>query len=162
MNGRNLFETLLAVAGVWLVARQIPDYSTTLYLAATGALPASSAGPSVFSMQVLHIAVSVTTGLALIFSRKILSRWIKTKSSTDDSSADAVFAAGVGILGIYFMLTGLVLVGQLIPWRESIDTQPFIFWNGIASFLIGLSVFVGMPWIVSIWRRVNRTGNSDN
>ena len=150
MQGRSLVESLLAVAGIWLVARQIPDYATSLLLMATGDLPVSGAGPSVLATQGIHFLVSAIAGLILIFSRKLLAEWFLPEEAKMQVGAEPLFAAGIGVVGVYFIISGALTLWQLM-WPGS----SYPLWSGILSMLLGLGLFFATPWITRLWGKLN-------
>ena len=160
MQGRNLIGSLLAVIGVWLIVREIPDYVTSLYLTFAEVGPVSAAGPSVIMTQSLHFILSAATGLALIIVRRRLASWLQPDDSIADFGAEPLFAAGVAILGLYFTVTGLVVLGQLFAIGEGLGDQSYAVWSSIISVVVGLFVLLIAPLLTRLWRKVYRAPGS--
>jgi hypothetical protein len=147
MTGRPLVESLLAVAGIWLVARQFPDYAAFAILALSGALPVSGIAPGVFSTQALHFLWSVGVGGLLIFLRRPIARWIHPANSGETVSCQGLLTAGLGVLSIYFIGSGLIALGRLVGQIGMGIDMAFQAWNGVVSILVGGVLFICARWI---------------
>jgi hypothetical protein len=62
MGGRRTVESLLGVAGIWMLARPLPDYTSTLAMRLTGKLPVSDLPPDILLFQSIRVTVSVLLG----------------------------------------------------------------------------------------------------
>jgi hypothetical protein len=148
MASRKLVESLLGVAGIWLLLRQIPDYATTLLLVATGEVREPGVGPSMLAFQSLHFAASVLTGFALLFARKSLAKWLHPGDSESSVQAQPVLAFGVTLLGLYFFIAGILKVAEYFARRATVSVEPYLLWVGIASSVLGTLMFMACPWVV--------------
>ena len=148
-DGGSLLESLLAAGGIWLMARELPDYATFAILALAGGLPVSGAGPGAFLTPTLHFFLSVVAGSLLIMLRRPIAAWVADSGGT--VAGDGLLAAGLGVLSIYFIGTGAIALGRLIgPSDMGMDMDMdmgYQVWSGVVSIVVGTILFVGTRWI---------------
>jgi hypothetical protein len=147
MEGRSLVESLLAAGGIWLMARELPDYATFAILALAGGLPVSGAGPGAFLTPTLHFFLSVAAGLLLIMLRRPIAAWVHPADSGGTVAGDGLLAAGLGVLSIYFIGTGAIALGRLIGPSDMGMDMGYQVWSGVVSIVVGAILFAGTRWI---------------
>ena len=150
-DGGSLLESLLAAGGIWLMARELPDYATFAILALAGGLPVSGTGPGAFLTPTLHFFLSVVAGSLLIMLRRPIAAWVHPADSGGTVAGDGLLAAGLGVLSIYFIGTGAIALGRLIgPSDMGMDMDMdmgYQVWSGVVSIVVGTILFVGTRWI---------------
>ena len=156
MGSRKLVESLLGVAGIWLVAYQIPAFATSIYLVASGEMPDSDLGPSLLKSQGFHFAATIITGVILLCTRKHIGRWLHPSDADVALSAQPIFAVGVALIAVVLMVSGLGSLSQFFGWRGSGMEQPLLMWSGVASILLGVLLFLASPWVSRLWRGLLR------
>lgn len=142
MQGRTLVESLLAVGGIWLMAREIPDYATFAILTLSGTLPVSAAGPGSVSTQALHFCLNVAVGACLILMRRPIARRVHPADSNGTVSGRGLLPAGLGVLAIYFIASGTIALGRLLGQNATGMDLRFQIWNGVVSMLVGVILLV--------------------
>lgn len=147
MEGRSLVESLLAAGGIWLMARELPDYATFAILALAGGLPVSGAGPGAFLTPTLHFFLSVAAGLLLIMLRRPIAAWVHPADSGGTVAGDGLLAAGLGVLSIYFIGTGAIALGRLIGPSDMGMDMGYQVCSGVVSIVVGAILFAGTRWI---------------
>ena len=73
MQVRPLMASLLALLGLWMALRPLPDAAVSLLIALAGQEDISS---SVLMAQFVHFFSNTLIGLSLILWREALSRWL--------------------------------------------------------------------------------------
>jgi len=143
MEGRSLVESLLAVGGIWLIARELPDYATFAILTLTGGLPVSGAGPGALLTPTLHLLLSVATGALLILLRRPIAARVHPGAPGGTVAGDGLLASGLGVLAIYFIGAGIIASGRLIGHSGMGMEIGSGIWNGVVSIGVGAILFVG-------------------
>ena len=155
ISGRRLVEALLAVAGIWMLVRQIPDYITTIYVAAAGSLESVWSGPDVVSVQGLHFFVSAVLGTALLLARNVIARRLFPDLNDEALASDGILAAGVAIVGVYYAMSGLIDLSVLADWRPGPPADRSQLWFGAASAILGGLLFVSAGLILNFWQGIS-------
>lgn len=152
---RQLSEALLAVAGIWLLVRQVPDYTTSLYVSWSQPSWAQTPGaPNFLTIHGLHFLISALIGLALVLGRKPISRWLTPSQSTNEATGDVLIAIGIAIIGVFYAAEGGITLGTYYASLEQLSsTHSNMFWNGCFSvgmgvFLFAFSVGLGRLWLL--------------
>lgn len=154
-RSRDLIEALLAVLGIWLVVRYVPDYAATLWMLsyASSNWTAEISGHAHF-VQVLHFAVSLLLGATLVMARKPAARWLNPKShSSNDAYPGPLVAVGVATVGVLYIAEGITALGSHYLVQPSRDVQSFnsAVIQGWVSVVIGASLFVTSVGISRLW-----------
>ncbi len=146
---RKLIESLLALAGIWLLFRQLPDYASTLYIMLQGSIVGS---PELIGIQSIHFFASVFFGAVLISARKFISRWLVREENNNQFQSQALVSVGVAIVSVFFVLSGVTELGQYYGvMQESNASNPYPLWKGIFSIASGLVAFVFSVGIGRVW-----------
>ena len=103
MQVRPLMASLLALLGLWMALRPLPDAAVSLLIALAGQEDISS---SVLMAQFVHFFSNSLIGLSLILWREALSRWLVPQGSGVLVSPRACMAVGTALMGIYFIAAG--------------------------------------------------------
>ena len=146
---RKLVESLVALAGIWLLFRQLPDYASTMYMMTH---ESQMGGPELITIQSIHFLASIFFGSILILARKLVSRWLVHENSTNQLQGQALVSAGVAIVSVYFILSGVTEIGQYygVMQEPNID-NPYPLWKGVFSIISGLVGFVLSVGIGRVW-----------
>ena len=91
MQVRPLMASLLALLGLWMALRPLPDAAVSLLIALAGQEDISS---SVLMAQFVHFFSNSLIGLSLILWREALSRWLVPQGSGVLVSPRACMAVG--------------------------------------------------------------------
>ena len=152
---RQLSEALLAVAGVWLLIRQMPDYATSLYMGwSDPSLAHAPDAPNFLVIQGFHFFVSALLGSVLILGRKPISKWVTPNRPEHDSTAGVLISIGAAVIGIFYLAAGVITLGTYYAIYEKLgSTSPNMFWRGFFSvgvgiFLFAVSVGLGRLWLL--------------
>lgn len=151
MAARRLVEALIGVSGIWLVARQIPDYMASAAIALTSSDPVPQA--QVLFVQSVHFLTGLVLGFVLVSARKGFALWFAPDESDIDANAGALLAVGVAIVSVYFMLSGVVALGEYLGLRATSDAEnPYLVWRAAFAIGGGLLMFAFSVRIGRIWR----------
>lgn len=156
MDGRKIVESLLGVGGIWLLAKQLPDYATTLTATLSGRFSVSASPPTALLFQSVHFAVSFMAGGVLLLARKPIARWLHPEAGSAPTPGESVFAAGVGLLAIYFVVFGLLELGPFVWADMRFQERPDVMLRGSFSVALGVALFIASPWILCLWKAVFR------
>ncbi|MDR5858075.1 hypothetical protein FZZ93_01785 [Halomonas eurihalina] len=146
-HARQLAEVLLAVLGIWLVVRRMPDYAVSLYVMwLNSALGQAADGPNILVLHSVHVLVSVLLGLALILARKPLAAWLSPASTDVSASTETLVAAGVAVVGIHYLADGAITLGT-----QMASANHAILWQGGVSVVIGIALFAFSVGLGRLW-----------
>lgn len=149
MKGRKLVESLLAVTGIWMFARDAPNFVAMAFQALFVQVP-QPLGIAAFRIQILHLLANAATGAALVFARKPLARWVHPGELPAEPEAEPIVATGTAILGVYFLVVGLRGLSPFLVDDPGIDADPYAFWNAAIGLLPGICLFVSTRWIIRV------------
>lgn len=153
LDARKLVEALLAVAGIWLLFRQLPDYTATLYVAFFS--EDVSRGP-LLAIQSIHFAASIVFGFLLIAGRSPIARRLTPAGSQASIGRSAIVAAGTAVVATYFMISGVIELGTSYMTASRLPNEPFLLWRGIFSFVSGLLLFLCSASCARLWSLLER------
>lgn len=159
---RQLSEALLAVTGIWLLVRQMPDYAVSSYMIWSQPSWAQVPdAPNVLVIQGMHFLVSALIGLVLLFGRKPISRWLGLGQSANEAGSGALIAIGAAVIGVFFVADGGVTLGTYYATLEQSEStgqmlgsnRPRMFWDawfsvGTGVLLFAVSVGLGRLWLL--------------
>jgi hypothetical protein len=149
-NGRQTIEALLAVLGIWLVVRNVPDYAVLLVLQSRVSAVAPT-GPSPIVIQTIHLTASALTSALLIVSRKRVAQWLHPETGAQEPNWLSV-SAGAAVVAVYSILRGIVDLGT---YYANSDSTLYLRSTGVVSVLAGALLFIAAPWTERLWRRLN-------
>lgn len=152
MNSRRLIESLLGVAGLWLIARSLPDYATTLALHWTGGLPVPDVGFDFFRLRSWQFFFTVLVGVGLIATRRPLARWLQPEGADVTLDPPSFLMAGIALLGIYFVVSGLTDLSQYLGAIGIGRELRYLLWRSALNIGVGASLLIASPWIARRWR----------
>ncbi len=157
LETRRLTESLIAIAGIWLVFRQLPDYAATFYmLLSENQLSSDIPSPqrAIFTTaQSVQFVSSLCAGIFLVTLRKVLARWLVPESQEEVIGTDGLLAVGIAIISFFFILSGIVSLGQYLAEYGTAETNnTFLYWNGIFSIALGVISFLFSVGIARLWR----------
>jgi hypothetical protein len=148
---RKLVEALIALAGIWLLFRQLPDYASSLYLIIRGS-EAVASNPEFISIQSIHFVASVIFGATLILFRKRLASWLVPQEGEIQFQPQALVSVGVAIISVFFILSGVVALGQYFGVKQMPNTSnPYVLWKAIFSIGGGIGMFISSVGISRLW-----------
>jgi uncharacterized membrane protein HdeD (DUF308 family) len=105
-------------------------------------------------MQGVHFAASALLGALLLLLRRPLGRWLHPNEATVNPVAQPLFAAGVALIGVHYVVSGLVSLSEYFEWRRSGVDQPYTLWSGGTSVVLGAILFAASPGISRLLRRL--------
>ena len=150
-NGRQIVEAVLAVLGIWLVVRNVPDYAVLLAFEARTSSVAPMGG-SPITLQTVHLAASALTGALIVASRKRLAHWLYPETCAPETGWPSV-SAGAAIVAVWSVLRGVVELATYYVNSGSADV--YLRNVGVISMLAGVLLFIAAPWIERLWRRLD-------
>lgn len=147
-HSRQLAEVLLAVLGIWLVVRRMPDYAASLYVTWSNSIPGQAAdGPNILVLQSVHFLVGVLLGLALILARKPLAAWLSPAPTDASASTETLVAVGAAVVGIHYLAGGVVTLAT-----QMASASHAVLWQGGVSVVVGIALFVFSVGLGRLWR----------
>ena len=157
LETRRLTESLIAISGIWLVFRQLPDYAATFFmLLSENQLSSDISSPqrAIFTtVQTVQFVSSLCAGGFLVTLRKVLARWLVPESHEKVIGTDGVLAVGIAIISFFFILSGIISLGQYMAAYGATETNNiFLYWNGIFSIAFGVISFLLSVGIARLWR----------
>lgn len=157
LETRRLTESLIAIAGIWLVFRQLPDYAASSYILLTENQLSSdipSSQRAIFTtVQTVQFVSSLCAGVFLVILRKVLARWLVPESQERAIGTDGLLAVGIAIISFFFILSGIVNLGQyLAAYGHAETNNTFLYWDGIFSIALGVISFLFSVGIARLWR----------
>ena len=147
----NIFvSALFALAGLWLMLRQAPDFAATIYLIFVNSPDSTS--PTLIPVQTIRFTTSVLAGALLLFGRKRLTDWVAPQPHSQEHEPQALLAVGVAIISVYFVLDGFVSLGQHIALKQApAMSNDYILWQGLFSIITGTVGFIFSVGISRVW-----------
>lgn len=147
-----LISAISALAGVWLMLRQLPDYAATVYIVIVDSPNGSS--PLVPTQSIRFIA-SLLCGALLVFGRRSLADWLVPNSQVTEHQPQALLSVGVAIVAVYFFLSGLVALGQHVALnRVQNMSNEYVLWQGLFSIGTAILMFVASVGVARMWSRL--------
>lgn len=148
-SSKKLAETLIAFMGIWLIVKPIPDFIATLL--SLSYFSSYNGNEVIFAPQVFFVVVNCICGALLIASRKKLVQLLGLEAELK-STTRALLIVSMVLLGVYFILNGIVAFGQHygVSQQEHMS-NPYLFWQGIASLAGGLIVVLASPFLGKLW-----------
>ncbi len=147
MQTRPLVASLVALMGLWMTLRQLPEVVSSLFMVFSdqGDIPAS-----VLMIHAVHFFSYTLIGVGLILLREKLAGWLVPHEANMSIGVRALMAVGTALIGIYFIATGVVSLGESFAQQYS-SANPYLLWRGGASLAMGLVLFVGSVGIQRLW-----------
>ena len=147
MQTRPLVASLVALMGLWMTLRQLPEVVSSLFMVFSdhGDIPAS-----VLMIHAVHFFSYSLIGVGLILLREKLASWLVPHEASMSIGVRALMAVGTALIGIYFIATGVVSLGESFAQQHS-SSNPYLLWRGGASLAMGLVLFVGSVGIQRLW-----------
>lgn len=147
MQATPLVTSIIALLGLWMVLRHLPDFAVSLTMVLFGQedIPAS-----VLTVHAVHFFSNTLIGLCLILLREKLGRRLVPQTVGVLVSTPAWLAVGAALMGIYFVAMGAVSIGESFAQSRPSAT-PYLRWRGGASVLIGVLLFAGSAGIGRLW-----------
>lgn len=146
---RSLIEALFAVAGIWLVVKQLPDFVSSFTVIG---YETRISVEQIIKHQGLHLATNILLGSLLIFLRKKLANWLVSNEESSAYSSSELVGVGVAIVGAFLFSKGLFAVSiHLIINSHSPSASQYELWSGVLYALIGLLLFCFSHGIASLW-----------
>jgi len=150
LDARRLVESLIALAGIWLLFRQLPDYIATIYVAFIDSETVQA--DHFIAVQSIHFGASVFFGLLLIVVRKSVARWLTLDEVQAPVQAEPMMAAGIAVVSSYFVLSGVVaLATHYVTTQMPNVSNPYILWQGVFSVVGGLLLFFSSIGLGRLW-----------
>ncbi len=150
LDARRLLESLIALAGIWLLFRQLPDYVATMYVAFVDSETVQA--DRFVAVQSIHFGASVFFGFLLIIVRKFVARWLTSDEVQASVQAEPMMAAGIAVVSLYFVLSGVVALGaHYVTTQMSNASNPYTLWQGVFSVVSGLLLFLLSIGLGRLW-----------
>lgn len=152
-RSRDLIEALLAVLGIWVTVRYVPDYIVTLGMLWNPPSRGTVDTGQIHALQALHFGVSVLLGAALIVARKHVARWLNPRSHSSNADPGALVAAGAAIVGVFYIAEGSTALGShylVRPSTEAYSLDATVL-HGWISVAVGASLFTTSVGIGRLW-----------
>ena len=155
MSVRPLVAALVALVGLWLIVRYLPD------AVVSGALvfllqESSHTDPfnSGYLLPVAFLMGHAVLGSALVFSRDRIARWLCPTESKADLTDGSMLAVGVALMGIYFVARGLehFAVDSVMGERFDPDHHGV---RAVVFLALGAALFGGSVVAGDVWRRLS-------
>ena len=155
MKGSNkLAETLIAVVGIWLVVSPIPDFLASIF--SLSYFERYDANQSLFIGQLFFVSAKVLCGFLLILSRKKVVALLGLSVDVD-SKTRSFLTASLFLLGVYFVMNGIVAFGQHYAVEQQANSSnPYLLWQGLFSVISGVLVVIFSPILGKFWAYLNR------
>jgi len=147
MQVRPLMASLLALLGLWMALRPLPDAAVSLLIALAGQEDISS---SVLMAQFVHFFSNSLIGLSLILWREALSRWLVPQGSGVLVSPRACMAVGTALMGIYFIAAGTVLLGEFLAQQRP-NASAYLLGRGGTSVVVGAVLLLSSAGGSRLW-----------
>jgi len=153
---KNLGETLIALVGIWLIAASIPDFVTSLFaLWTSGPIERES---NLYFVTFVHLATKILVGLSLILTKNRIGKLLKLNSHVESSSSE-LLSAGIFLLGLYFVFSGIVFLSRYyFVFNEVSPTEAGIYWQGTVSIVCGLLLALFSFSFAKLWRLIRFAG----
>lgn len=149
---KTLISALLALAGIWLMLRQVPDYAATVYLIIVDSPDGSSL---LVPTQSIRFIASLLCGAFLVLGRRPLADWLVPSSQVTEHQPQSLLSVGVAIVAVYFLLSGLVALGQHVAFsRIQNISDEYVLWQGVFSIGTGVLMFVASVGFARMWSRL--------
>lgn len=142
-----LVTSIIALLGLWMVLRHVPDFAVSLTMVLFGQEDISA---RVLTVHAVHFFSNTLIGLCLILLREKLGRWLVPQTAGVLVSASAWLAVGTALMGIYFVAMGAVSFGESFAQPRP-SSNPYLLWRGSASVVMGVLLFVGSAGIGRLW-----------
>ncbi len=149
MQTRSLVSALIAILGIWLLLRNAPDYTSSIFVALTD----REEIPATFLwLHGLHLLINALFGALLIVLRNRLAHWLVPNEGETAVQARSFLSVGVAVVGIYFVTLGAISLGQEIAMQQTENVNsPYLFWRGVFAMGIGAGLFFGSVGLGRLW-----------
>lgn len=160
-------ELLLVVVGIWLAISPLPDLGATIiaYFAHASGLLSGNLNDFNYILVLMPAGFAlakIMCGLGLIASRKVIASKLQLDVEIAADTSQLLSACLV-VLGLYFALNGLVFLIEhyvrAIDTRGSYEGDDLMFWKGLVSVGLGLSVALLSTNVSRIWWHLRYAGS---
>ncbi|MCC5854018.1 MAG: hypothetical protein JJU30_14375 [Alkalimonas sp.] len=149
MQTRTLISSLIALLGIWLLLRQAPDFASSMYIVLT---ETEHVPPSILKLHAMHLSVNFLIGVFLILLRDKLAGWLAPNESGVKVFFRLFLAVGTSLMGVYFIAQGVVSLGESLGNKDlNFGENPYLYWRGIFSLIVGVILFIGSASISRLW-----------
>lgn len=149
MSESRFVEVVLALVGVWLVVRYIPDFLTVLYVTSVNSAD-TTIGMSPIVFQAVRLGSSVLFGALAIVCRRRLGRWLDAGQDPLRLDPRGLLLAGCLLLAGFFAISGVISMGSHLAMAGYRPQDSFHLAYGFFSFVLGTLLFVSTG-LVSRW-----------
>lgn len=155
---KRLSEALIALAGIWLTVTPLPSLVSGMFATAFSPGVFQDVDPaSLASMQIAYYLSSAIVGAALIMLRKPIARWLSPDESGSSVTAQCLFAVGVALLGMSYLVSGITSFSSLLMLSMANGPPVNIphlerFWGSITDLVAGLCLFGLSIHIARLWQ----------
>lgn len=154
-NTRSIVSALLAVAGIWLLVRHIPEaIASTIVFGLEGI-----ASPvSIVAVHATNFLASAAVGALLIATREKVSAWLAPHEASIEVNASIAVSVGIAILGSYFLAKGFQSIGLHFVNVSNSGTHSL--YSGVSSTIIGIALFLASGSIGRLWQLIQQVRRS--
>lgn len=117
--------------------------------------------PSMVVFQLVRFAASGMVGVLLIAARKLIARSLFRESHEYSFDEGRLVSVGVAIIAIYFVVSGLVVLGDYFAEYSRGFGEPFLVLRGSVTVGLGLLLLVGAPWVARLWGMLMKKSRQD-
>ena len=149
MRSRELVEAAAVFLALWVLAARLPDSLLFLFIDLSGGMETE---PFMFWLNILRVAIYLGIALALIAGRKLLARWLSSEDSAPGGELRTLFAAALALLGVYFIISGAVLMTETLMVQRAEDFWArAVFIRGLSSLIAGSLLFLFCGGVARVW-----------
>ena len=155
MQGSNkLGETLIVLMGIWLIVSPIPDFAANIF--AISYSQYGEGGSMMLLSSITHISAKILCGVILLTTRsKIISSLGLNINQVSD--AKHLLSAALFVLGVYFILKGVVAFGQHYATTQMVNTSdPYLYWQGMFSTVAGAIISIASVVLSKLWWQLKK------
>lgn len=154
LQTRTLISSLVALVGTWLIVRQAPDFLAALLIMVTDM---EQFPLSILKLQAIHFSINLLLGLILILLRNKIACWLVPNESNVKVLFRLFCAVGSALMGIYFIGLGFISLGESLGSQDAkFGSNPYLYWRGLFSLVIGGILFLGSVGISKLWALLSK------
>lgn len=149
LQTRTLISSLIALLGLWLILRQVPNLASSIFIMLSGQ---EEVPTSILQVYAIHFCSNSVMGISLILLRDKLSSWLVPQETPVQVFFRVFIAVGTALIGVYFTGLGVISLGESLGNQDpNFGTNPYLYWHGVFSVGIGVILFMGSVGIGKLW-----------